>query len=78
MLNEALLLFLSIYLSLTFLLFLYSCSLCRCEASNGLDTVRSDAIVRVNLGSLGTLPRSFPPLQPGAFPGDGQVNINFS
>ena len=76
----ALLLFLSIYMSpsLAFLLFLYSCSLCRCEASNGLDTVRSDAIVRVNLGSLGTLPRSFPPLQPGAFPGDGQVNINFS
>jgi receptor tyrosine kinase-like orphan receptor 1 len=51
----------------------------RCEASNGIDTVRSDAIVRVNLGSLGTLPRSFPPLQPGAFPGmSGQpTNVEF-
>merc|ERR1719419_1138458 len=53
----------------------------RCEASNALgDTVKSVAIVRVNLGSLGTLPRNFPPLQPGAFPGglNGQpTNIEF-
>ena len=48
----------------------------RCEASNGLETVRSDAIVRVNLGSLGSLPRSFPPLEPGAFP-DQPTNIEF-
>jgi len=50
----------------------------RCEASNAFESVHSDAIVQVNLGSLGTLPRTFPPLQAGAFPGNGQpTNIEF-
>ena len=42
----------------------------RCEATNGVDTVESTAIIRVNLGSgsFGTLPGSFPPPEP-SFPG---------
>ena len=46
-----------------------------CEASNGQDTVSSDAIVRVNLGTFGTLPKSFSPVDPN-FPG-GPTNIEF-
>ena len=46
-----------------------------CEASNGVDRVKSDAIVRVNLGTFGTLPKSFPPVEPN-FP-DGPTNIEF-
>ncbi len=46
-----------------------------CEASNGVDKVKSDAIVRVNLGTFGTLPKSFPPVEPN-FP-DGPTNIEF-
>ena len=46
-----------------------------CEASNGVDKVSSDAIVRVNLGTFGTLPKSFPPVEPN-FP-DGPTNIEF-
>jgi len=51
----------------------------RCEATNGQDTVGSDAIVRVNLGTFGTLPKNFPPVAPN-FPGglNGKVtNIEF-
>jgi len=33
----------------------------KCEASNERETVDSTAVVRVNLGSYGTLPGSFPP-----------------
>ena len=46
-----------------------------CEASNGVETVSSDAIVRVNLGTFGTLPKSFSPVDPN-FPG-GPTNIEF-
>ena len=46
-----------------------------CEASNGIDTVSSDAIVRVNLGTFGTLPRNFPPAEPN-FP-SGPTDIQF-
>ena len=47
----------------------------RCEASNGVDKVSSDAIVRVNLGTFGTLPRNFPPAEPN-FP-SGPTDIEF-
>ena len=40
----------------------------KCEATNGQDKVSSDAIVRVNLGTFGTLPKNFPPAEPN-FPG---------
>ena len=33
----------------------------KCAASNGLETVESTGIVRVALGSFGTLPKNFPP-----------------
>ena len=46
-----------------------------CEATNGVTKVSSDAIVRVNLGTFGTLPKSFPPVEPN-FPG-GPTNIEF-
>ena len=46
-----------------------------CEASNGVDKVSSDAIVRVNLGTFGTLPKNFPPVEPN-FPG-GPTKIEF-
>ena len=52
----------------------------RCEATNGASTVHSEASVRVNLGSLGTIPRSFPPPETGGFPGgppNMPTNIQF-
>jgi len=47
----------------------------KCEADNGVERVSSDAIVRVNLGPHGTLPKNFPPVEPN-FPG-GPTNIEF-
>ncbi len=32
----------------------------QCEATNGEEKVESTAVVRVNLGSFGTLPKNFP------------------
>ena len=46
-----------------------------CEATNGVDKVSSEAIVQVNLGTFGTLPKNFPPVEPN-FPG-GPTNIEF-
>ena len=53
----------AMYLSLTALCLslTVSCSLFQCEASNGEEKVESTAVVRVNLGSFGTLPKNFPP-----------------
>ena len=47
----------------------------KCEASNGLERVASDAIVRVTLGTFGTLPKNFPPAEVD-FPGGLGVPTN--
>jgi len=50
----------------------------KCAASNGLETVESTGIVRVALGSFGTLPKNFPPAAVDFTGGmNGGSNIEF-